>query len=51
MNEGMLPLPQPLEEFGWTCGNDPQLKHVKKLNVGAYSEVHQVCRPFYPHPL
>jgi hypothetical protein len=33
---------EPSEDFGWTCGNDRELKHLKKLNIGAYSEVHQV---------
>jgi len=44
-------LPRP-SEFAWTCGNDPHLRHIKKLNAGAYSEVHQVSHqsPF-EHPL
>ena len=49
MNVATFTFAGPSEEFGWTCGNDPQLKHIKKLNVGAYSEVHQVCRLFYLH--
>jgi len=40
--EGTSSLLPPSEEFAWTCGNDPHLRHLKKLNVGAYSEVHQV---------
>ena len=32
----------PSEEFAWTCGNDSHLRHLKKLNIGGYSEVHQV---------
>jgi len=44
MNMTTFPFAGPREEFGWTCGNDLRLKHIKKLNVGAYSEVHQVCR-------
>jgi hypothetical protein len=35
-------LPPPSKEFAWTCGNEPQLRHLRKLAVGAYSEVHQV---------
>jgi hypothetical protein len=41
--DGTSTLPPPSKsEFAWTCGNDPQLRHLRKLAVGAYSEVHQV---------
>jgi hypothetical protein len=31
-------------EFNWTTGNDESLVHQKKLDRGAYGEVHQVIR-------
>ena len=37
--------PQPSQQFPWICGNDSHLRHLKMLDTGAYSEVHQVFRP------
>jgi len=32
-----------MNDYGWTTGNDPNLVHVRKIDSGAYGDVHQVC--------
>ena len=32
------------DDFNWTIGSDESLVHQKKLDIGAYGEVHQVTQ-------
>jgi len=30
------------DDFSWTCGGDAKTKHIKKINHGAFGDVHMV---------
>ena len=30
------------DDFAWTCGGDAKTKHIKKINHGAFGDVHMV---------
>ena len=32
----------PEDDFVWTCGGDAKTKHIKKINHGAFGDVHMV---------